>query len=350
LVGRVIYKNFETGSYEKMRITIYDGVSFSDIEREPILKSYLVNITTGKVVCDFASEDKVINVSLLKINEIVCEAKRFLFDNVHITVAEFVCLVGEIKFRAFSSKCGTYSPPDLRAVYDARINDIYMLCSENSDEDYMTKGVICKFLNQAITEVFGSEDEMFFVSGKGIYINISLFAHSRSALDSLGVREDLKKAIKTKRKKRHMLSFVPSLSCGDELRGQPLNETRYNLISLMRSHMLKICRYVYENAVGLKTKSETARFIFDLADDEYVLSVASDFAQEMSDAALLYRFGFKASSHINYLDADDVLALYAGTEPISKIAERAAAISANMKLRDLLPCPLYYDSYGKAYW
>ena len=52
MVGTIIFKDFETGSYEHMRVTVYNGYAYADIDKSGSFSSCLVSCENNKIVYD----------------------------------------------------------------------------------------------------------------------------------------------------------------------------------------------------------------------------------------------------------------------------------------------------------
>ncbi len=350
MVGRIIYKNFETGSYEKMLVTVFDGISYSDMEKNTEFSSYLVTFFENRIQKQYASSDAAPRCTMKQILTISRKAREFLFRNSHVTVAEFAGDGENIRIRAASSKSGSYSPVDFPAVFTKGVRDVYKLTAEFKGTTHLYRSLCRDVLNYCVSEIFDIEDEMFGISSVGMYANVSLFAFSKEALSAAKIPRELCELMKTPRKRRHMIN--PS-----RIRDVfPVPEESRRVLPRERLvHDFRFLRYkVLKTALGFMPKPmsapQIAEFILSLPCNGEIISCVEEYYDELREFALRFEYVFEAKSHVDYLELEDVFRLAYREDSADEIVKRASALSANMKLRCKLPCPPYYDSLGEAYW
>lgn len=342
MVGTVIFKDFESGSYERMRVTVYDGHSYEDIDRQGSFSSCLVSLENNKIVYDAVFGEAAPRLTMNRLLDLCQRARQYFYKNEWVTIADFCVSENEISIRSRSSKSGIFAPIDVRTLFDFKTRRIYRLCME-SEESYLGLSVRCAVVNYCLKKLFDTEDDVFGISGRGVYIDASLFKGCRRSVDFLALCDDVRKLIKTKKtRKLDMNCTLP-----EETELAPKEMPHMNLISEWRR--LKLCSHAQMCKKYLGSRLSAAEICIDILEDADIKRRAEEFTCILTELLENYEFYFDAKSHINYISIDDALSMLTDADASDKIAERAASLSANMKLRKRLPCADYYDSHGKAY-
>lgn len=336
MVGVVIFKDFETGSYENMTVTCFAGNSFEDIERSGEFVSYLVSAGTIKVRFVAGTEAASFCPSYSEIYRICSEAKRFLCENSYCTVAEFAGSETEISFRFRSGKCGVYAPVDMRNLRNPKADDIYALCGEVKGKEPLYLSLICDVLNFAVQTLFDAEEEIYGFSGTGIYINTSVF------LQKFNLSKKIPKNRNRYRRHRVDIRKTKKVSFAVETESAP---------STTGAKVINGYRCLKRNVLELVSDIFTVSDLLDLPKSEKLHSLAEVFYEELKDVLRVYTFAFEARSHIYYIGIKDALSLVTCGESMAEpLVKPAGVLSANMKLREKLPNPDYYTSSGKGLW
>lgn len=345
MVGTLIFKDFETGSYEYMRVTMYEGASYKDIERESEFSSCLVSLERKSVSYDLITSDKAPRLSLHSLLTLCRKAKEFLYENDYVTIADFCINDNGIDLRKRSSKSGIYAPVDMRAALDPGAYDVYRLCRVEQEDTHLGLSVRCTLLNYCLGRLFDVEEEIFGISGRGIYISCAAFAHDAASMKMLSLPKNMRKLIKTKRR-RHCVPRRTKVSLTQIICAA---HTQPHLRLIFSWRRVKLSALSYASRKLSNCMKCRLDFALSLIDDGYISGLARDFCTELREYVSNYDFCFKSKSHADYISVADALYLVADINSAEQISQRAAALSANMKLRDKLPCPDYYDSYGRAY-
>jgi len=348
VAGIIIFKNFETGSYQNIRITMYHGTGFADIKRSEEFSSCTVGLDSGYVNYDFVSSPWAPRCGMVQLLDIAKSAREYLYDNLHVTIAEFRHAHGDFDIRPASVKGGVHTPVDYRALFEPDVQDIYSLCKDNSDRTYLFNSLLCTALNHSMRRALNTEEGIFGHSGGGIYINAGLFSHSRAAMKALGIPGHIRMLIKSKRQRAHMPKLSSPSRTWDKCEGSLSGSAYRNAIHALHYLKCSILRYVTEILPQDGTKYDITKLILSLPFDEKIISLVEVCAAELRDFAQSFEYYLKAKSHVDFLTAEEILSL--ATEKDFKVAETAHARSVNWRLSSKLPCPPYYDSRGKAYW
>ena len=348
IAGIIIFKNFETGSYEHIRITMYKGRTFADIKRREEFSSCTVGLDKGYVHYDFVSSDSAPVCGMRQLLAIARSAREYLYDNPHVTIAEFRHVRGDISIRPVSVKGGVHAPVDFRVLFDSDVQDIYRLCKDNSERTYLFNSLLCDTLNYCMRSVLHTEEGLFGPSGGGIYVNAGLLSHSKAAMNALDIPKHIRLLIKTKRQRAHM----PRLSSPDratvQCEGSLSGSAHRNAIHSVDYLKCSVLKHATETLPLTGSEYDMARFVLTLPFDESINSLTAVCAAELRDFAQSFEYYLKAKSHVDFLTADEILSLAAKSD--SSVSETAHARSVNWRLSSRLPCPPYYDSRGKAYW
>ena len=126
----------------------------------------------------------------------------------------------------------------------------------------------------------------------------------------------------------------------------PCTHSHMELISGFRSLKLRALERVKRFSFKNKSLAEVS---LEIIEDENIKRASHEFTDELLAYLENYDFCFEAKSHIKYISILDALYLMMDTGASYDIAKRAANLSANMKLRQKLPCADYYDGRGRAY-
>jgi len=209
--------------------------------------------------------------------------------------------------------------------------------------------VLCDVLNFCIGKIFLIEEPMFSFSSGAIYINAALFAHSRSAMRVLGLDIGVRRLIKTKRKRRHMLLFkskpayslTPQGICGFSL--------YQNIILSYRTLRCDVYNILLDAMPSYKSDCQITSYILSLVENENINRYLRKFYDEILEFFRIYEHYFKSKSHIECVTIKELFAFVCDTDSRSDISKKAQAVSANMKFKSSLPHPDFYDSRGRAY-
>jgi hypothetical protein len=344
MVGTVIFKDFETGSYENMRVTLYNGHAYKDIDRQDNFSSCIVSPEKRRAVYDVITSADAPRLNMNALFELCRRAREFFYDNDWVTIADFAINGSDISLRQRSSQSGIFAPVDVRGLFDYKTNRIYKLCME-SDESYLGLSIRCAVVNYCLKKLFDIEDDVFAISGKGVYIDASLFTGCRRSMDFLCIAKDVARLIKIGKRNIKIKSPAPCADIADS-NYKDMN-SHMRLIELWRKTKVQALFEVYQKHKD--THMCPSQLGLNIIEDISINKVSEEFRTLLTEYLEDYEFCFEAKSHINYISVEDALCILSDIEETDKIAKRAAALSANMKLRKRLPCADYYDSHGRAY-
>lgn len=344
MVGTAIIKNFETGSYQSIRITFSEGESFEDIERACDVVSCLVDTDTKSISYDYGISSLANKLTMNELLYVAECAQRMWMENPHLTITRFVMRDGDCEMRVLSEKSGVYEMPDIWALYDTERRDVYRLIKTVDDRNILYASLLCESLNYAVCTECGIEEQLFGYSAGGIYINLALAeACSGGTMETdKGIRRLYSSMVKKHRRtmKRHIGT----------------NETDFeNSVSTLAMSSVVTSYRMYKTKVLLRVRELLYRIgkkecILSLADDDVILSYTDSMYESLEYIKEIIAPLFERPSHTDYITIRDLL-LYVTVEGSrDSIRSKGRASSINFKLHSRTPCPDYYDSRGRAYW
>ncbi len=344
MVGTAIIKDFETGSFENIRITFSEGMSFEDIDRADEVVSCLVNIEKRSIRYDYGNKELARNLTMNEVLDIAVKAREMWMENPYLTIARFVLGDESCEMRTVSEKAGVYEMPDLWALHDIECKDMYKLIKTVSDKDILYASLLCEAINYAVRVVYCMEEQLLGYSACGIYVNIPL----AEACSGEVIEKDkkLRKYFSPMVKKHLRTMKKCKKEAQEEFESADSSETVSDIILSYRMYKTKVLTRVKELSASLKGWE----LILSLADDSKILSLTDSMYLELDYYIGIIGNLFERPSHAKYITIRDLLC-YASLPTLrDAIHRRGRAGSVNYKLHSKLPCPDYYDSRGKAYW
>lgn len=343
MVGTVIFKNFETGSYRDIILTAYDGKNYSDIGKGDFF-SCRVCLDEKSIDYEYMSSDDIGFRDMFDIFFIAGKAREYLYKNTHITMAEFCFVRDECVFRPKSFTCGVCEPVDFRTLFNN--GGFYMLAGSHLEKSPLWLSVFCEVINFCVQKSFGVSIGVFGYSGYGVYLNISAFRNC-----FLG---DMEKRVKDLAKEKDCfkigfkLKKSEPLTYGDKPPKTASERIVYNFSCLK-------CKAVNHFSGKLEKESDNSNFfemVKELASDDYLVGLCNGFADELLEFALFcFEYGYvTARSHVSMLTFREIMLVNIGVLKREDIAPIAGARSVNRKYVNSLPCALYIDSDGTALW
>ncbi len=344
MVGTAIIKDFETGSFENIRLTFSDGISFEDIDRAEEVVSCLVNIEKGSIRYDYGSDDLARKLTMQEVLGVAVKVRKMWMENPHLTIARFVLRDGNCEMRTASEKAGVYEMPDLWALFSPECKDMYMLIKTVSDRDVLYASLLCEAINYAVCVVYGIEEQLLGYAACGIYVNIPLAEACAGEV------------IETDNKLRRRFSSMVKKHRQTMKEGKNIPETEFESgEGLSAASDIAVSYRMYKTKVlgrvrELSRSSRGKELILSLADDSVILSLADSMYSFLDYYIDIIGPLFERPSHARYITIRDLLSYSALPSLRGEIQRRGRAGSINYKLHSRLPCPDYYDSRGKAYW
>ncbi len=345
MVGVVALKNFQTGSYRYMRISVFKGDAYSDIEKGELISSYIVDPDANLAVLELSGDANCF-VPLDKVVFVSRSAREFFYNNTHATQLEFKTNGDDIYFRISGTKCGVSEPASFRELFGD--DSLYMLISDEKEHTYMWRSALCDAMNFVVQKAFDVSEEVYTHSGGGIYINLALFSPRMARSVFKDIDRDVYKRLTALRKKRiGSLKLCPldktkkPMPCGYGYR----SETVYLYRRLKHEAYTK----TFKEFAGLSDKEILLR-LKSFPSNYALRECADSFTKDALDC-ITNCFKYSNIKHESYKDmisARELLYLtYDATWNISGIL---SARSSNLKFLKHLPCAKYLLSDATAYW
>ena len=349
MVGVVILKNFETGSYKYMQVTVFDGSSYADIERGEAVFSYSVNPDEDDVRQTFSLENPDISVSKSDILAIASFARTYMFQNPYATILKFKKNGSDTVFKTSSCREGVSSPASFHSLF---LDDsLYMLLSDEKENTYTWRSAFCDALNFAMQKIFGISDEIYSQSAGGIYINIALIGALRSKFIIKDLPWDVfVRLLFLKGGKKRRLKPV-NLCKEAKPCAKPVGSHAY-AVYLYRKLKYAIYQEVSQIMSDIKNSCEAAVQLALIVKNSSLRLIVDEFCEDMSDFAnSYYDFGYVSSkTHINMMSVREILSLANDTNLMENISKVLSARSSNIRFFNKLPCAKYILSDGTAIW
>ena len=343
MVGTVIFKNFETGSYRDIILTAYDGKNFSDIGKGNFF-SCRVCLDEKRIDYEYISSEDITFRDMFDILFIAGKAREYLYKNTHITIAEF-CFVGdECKFRPKSFTCGVCEPVDFRTLFNN--GGFYMLSESYPEKSPLWFSVFIEVINFCVQKSFDVSIGVFGYSGYGVYLNISAFK------DDCLRKLDKKSRYLAKEKDCFRLSFGLAKSEDSSYLGPTPRTVGERILYNFSALKCKAKDYFRKEMENISDKSEFFDAVKNLASNGYLAGLCDEFAHELLEfAQFCFEYGYvTAKSHVSMLTFREIMLLNAGLLREEAIAPVAGARSVNRKYVNSLPCAAFIDSDGTALW
>jgi len=345
VVGTIVFKDFETGSYKNMRIVVYNGFSYEDIGKGDFV-SCRVNPDESSIDYDISPLAGAPDPGMTNILYIAQEARKYLWKNPYVTSAEYCFNYGECKLRPLSFKTGVYAPPDFHTLFND--GGFYALVASFADKTNLWRSVLCEGIDFAVRRVLDVSDKIFTCTGYGIYINAALF--SKRLLGSLNIPSAIcKRAGKKNVKKLNLKKFHRAFLCTHTT---PVSHPVGKIVHLLSSFKVQCANRLEVLMEDIDSQKRGIKCIFTLAEDEEILRLTDEFVQELRDFSMnWFDYGYIAArSHVDMLTLRETLSLNADIKLSDTIAAEVKARSVNMKFMNKLPCAPFYDSDGTAIW
>ena len=345
MVGTVIFKNFETGSYREMKITGFDGKTYTDIGKGEYF-SCTVNLDERSIVFDRKSSEDITFHSMDEIFLVAQKAKRYLYRNIYATVVEFCLNMDECTLRTASFKCGVYEPPDVKSLFNN--SAYYMLIGEFRDKSPLWLSAFCDGVNFAFHRLFGTSERFLFFSSAGIYINLAVFP--KGILSGRVTGKSRIRYICSKRDSSREFNVVNTgpASVYEFPGGTPSDKFIHSICSYrctMSNLFLKLISK--QNSIV-----EKLGIMFDCTHISEAVRLTDDIYPHLLEVShKFFEYGYlEAKSHSTSLTIGDVLLMASLSGNRENLALKAKATSVNFSFLAKLPCPPYFDGDGTAIW
>ena len=343
MVGTIIFKNFETGSYGEMILTCYGGKNYADIGKGDFF-SCRVSLENKAIYYEYMSCEDIEFRDMFDIFAVAHKAREYLTKNTHVTIAEFCFDTMDCVFRPKSFTCGVCEPVDFRTLFNN--GGFYMLVKSFKEKSPLWLSVFCEVINYCVQKSFDVSVDVFGYSGYGVYLNISAF--EKRVLSEVPEKfrslADAKDCFCVRK-------LSPNTDFGEKPTPVLKTETERILhgFSLLK---LKSAKHFGEEIIPVFNKKDVFGMVKSLAKSTFVESLCDEFVSSLLEfAAFCFHYGYvEGASHVKMLTFKEIMLLNAGILRREDVAVSATARSVNRKYINSLPCVPYIDSDGTAYW
>ncbi len=345
MVGIVALKNFETGSYRRMRVSVFKGNMYSDIASGELVSSYIIDPVLEVAVLEL-SNDTGDFVSLDKVVCVARSAREFFYSNTYATQLKFKTTGEDIKFKVSGTRCGVSEPASFRELFGD--SSLFMLVSDEREHTYLWRSALCDAMNFAVQKIFGISEEVYAQSGGGIYINLALFSPRLVKFGVGDIDADVFKILKSLKKKR-----LGKLKPKDPYKEVTLmvNGFGYHSEAIYLVRRLKHEAYAktIKDFIGIDDKQIILRLLA-FSSNQALRECTDSFTSDASDY-ITNCFKYSNIKHESYKDMISAREfLFLVHEAKGDMAEILSARSSNLKFLKFLPCAKYLLSDATACW
>lgn len=179
MVGIIWLKNISSGSYRNIKITVFDGEHYSDINPEKPNTEYLVDSETKKILSRTGSTSSEPELTCFELAELCKAAAAYMFQNPLSVCLHFKHSSEKTEFRIVKTGHGKYCIPDLynlvcgNAVYFPLKTFTFKTQKGYSRADLLTADIFCEMLNFAMLQLTGTVNTICYQSGGTLYLDVS---------------------------------------------------------------------------------------------------------------------------------------------------------------------------------
>lgn len=347
MVGTIIFKNFETGSYKEMRICAFDGNTYSHIGKGDFIQCY-INLEKETIRYDTPPVSNSFCPTMGQMFSVAKEGRRFLLANSHITVCEYTLNGENISIRPVSSNWGVYEVPEITSLFNE--GGFYKLTKEFPEKPPLWLSCLCEVMNFCVQRVFSLSETVFSRSSYGIYINLSVFSKRQLKALGYGKNSPYTKIISAKNRCKICLKKPQSLNLNSTRKVYPSSKGKF--IYELSLFKIKGANYFSDFVAKSSSLSDRLNCIMSLALDSFIEKITDDFFDLVLQYSRdLFEFGYlKSQIHTKMITLKEVMLLAFDNTEKGEVSKRVQARSKNFKLLNKLPCAKYFNSDGYAYW
>jgi len=348
MVGIVLVKDFFTGSYTYVKLAIFEGSSFSDINYESPFSQYVVDIENREIVSKIPSSTVPVEVSYLDLMSLCDESLVFLAKNPYAVSFEFKRENDKTEFRVVPTNQGSFVMPDLynffhgNAVYFPV--EIYTFKTGNGSlrANSLEADVCCELINYTLHALSDEITAIFYQSGGTLYLDIAPVIKNKSLRPSLkkylskypGAYKNALEIFKKREKHISIQSTtMPGYIKKKEFQIEEITEataSEYdNLINTIRYCKMLTLNVASDKFSGVK-KDVLIKNLFEFAlNDDFVKIKNLLYNKILNYSEKLVDYNYLSSrNYIKYLSVSDILT-----------SEFSAIFRANLPSRaELLKC------------
>lgn len=361
MVGIILLKNTENGSYRYFRITVCEGEHYSDISTDNPFITYEFDFLKRCINSVFRSENSEnLYFPLADLYRIYDGAVTYLFNHTEAVQLLFKYREGHADFKINSTSEGVFQVPDYSNLF--RKQGLYLLCGGIDERISPFEGsVLCGICNCAVESVFNGANRIFYYCCGDMYADVSLFLRRRLSKRLLrlamtnekglykSVCEIYKKSgcIKARREIPHTLRMkeIKNFDFADA------GDTPSHLIEVYRYAKFSAQKYLQSSFENGFLNSKYVRKLFELPHDSRITELARKCCDEFvscSEKLSLYGY-FENPELIKYTDVNLLLTSFADANARSRLNFTATCSKKNYRLISAVPPPEIVDCFGRGY-
>ena len=320
MVGIILLKDIQTGSYAYTKVVVFNGSNYSEINYEKPFSEYTINIKKQKIVSKNISSN--VEVTYFQLVSLLEKAHDFLFLNPHAVCLQFKISQTDTEFRIIPSKQGSFCLPDLynfaygNAVYFPLKTFTFKTQNGQIRANPLEADVCCVLLNYALQSLGNKSDVLYYQAGGTLYVNLCciiknrfLRRHLKSTLSSKTYKLALKLYKENDSKK--ISALFGNLKAGNfvtDFEATPA-QTEYEAL-INKSRAAKLSTSVVAAAYFSNVNSETlVKNIFNIINDEKFIEIKNGYYEKILSYGrrlFLYKH-IPKKDYLNYLMVYDII-------------------------------------------
>lgn len=360
MIGVILLKNDENGSYRYVRITVYDSIYYENMGNGAALTSYVLDTFSMHAEKTLTDGFNSPELNILEIYRLWDEAKKYFHGHPTATQFRFKYDNGEFEFSSPISSNGAFGVPNpVQTLYRC---GLYVLCEgDNNGLTPLEASVVCDLLNFAFGTLYGTGCRIYGCACTSIYADVSPF------MKNAYLRHCIFGAVKNKsglgkeiaQLYRKYLNISRTCSAG-------IIKKRFSDIAEPRGISGNICEEFlndisHARIATAKRMSDAFGAVFTTQSTKQILHIPLEWAESEDfgrcvDSAKelgkrLVRYGYlENENRADALGFEDILDLTMNLSDSVKINAAAKESGRDYRLQRRLPSPTFIDCFGKVYF
>ena len=321
MVGIIFLKDIHTGSYANLKIIVFNGSNYSEINPQKPFSEYIINFKNQKIVSkNVSSAVKATYFDLIDLTE---KARNFLFSNPYAVCLQFKKTDTDIELRIIPTNHGKFLLPDMynfiygNAVYYPIKTFTFKLQNGQIRSNPLEADVCCVLLNHALKTLGSKSDALYFQAGGTLYLNLSPVLKNkflRRHLKAVISAKVYKKAIKLCKEDKNTFSkttpFPLKLKSPENVFNCDVTkpDTEYEaLINKARAAKLSASLVASQHFSNVKSKGLVEN-LFKIIDDENFVKIKNSYFEKiLTFGRRLHTYNHISQKHyLNYLSVYDI--------------------------------------------
>jgi len=322
MVGIIFLKDIYTGSYTNLKIVVFNGSNYSEINPQNPFSEYIINFKNQKIISKNISSS--VNATYFDLINLIEHAHNFLFSNPYAVCLQFKKTDTDIEFRIIPTNNGKFSLPDMynfvygSAVYYPLKTFTFKLQNGQIRSNPLEADVCCFLLNHALQALGSKIDALYFQAGGTLYLNLSpllknkfLRRHLKSVISARVYKKALKLCKEDEKGFSEVVPFQRKLKALKDILDFDVTKpsTEYEaLINKTRAAKLSASIVASKYFSNVKSK-ELVGNLFKIVDDEKFVKIKNSYFEKISHyGRRLHTYSHIPKKHyLNYLSVYDIV-------------------------------------------